>query len=140
MEAVATRFLAARRLTDRPSTVATLEHALREFLAWLYQVEPQVETFADVTRDHLLAYGEYLATTRSPRTGRPYAFFSRRGRMAALAVFFRQIAQWHWVPRWSGVRRDEIRRLQLDSWILILTALRVCESLPARRSANGWYR
>jgi integrase len=158
------RFLAARRLTDRPSTVETLEHALREFIAWLYRVEPQLESFADVTRDHLLAYGEFLAHTTSPHTGRPYAFFSRRGRLAALAVFFRQVAQWHWddvpahpllavgdlpktpqrvpryipeaelarlmdalralqcpfqrtallIARWSGARRDEICRLQLD--------------------------
>jgi hypothetical protein len=94
MEAVAARFLAARRLTDRRSTVETLEHALREFIAWLCRVEPQLESFADVTRDHLLAYGEFLAHTTSPHTGRPYAFFSRRGRLAALAVFFRQVAQW----------------------------------------------
>jgi integrase len=164
MEAVASRFLGTRRLTDRPSTVATLEHALREFIAWLYRLEPQLETFADVTRDHLLAYGEFLANTPSPHTGRRYAFFSRRGRLAALAVFFRQVAQWHWddvpahpllavgdlpktpqrvpryipdaelarlmdairalqcpfqrtallVARWSGARRDEIRRLHLD--------------------------
>jgi integrase len=164
MEAVASRFLAARRLNDRPSTVATVEHALREFIAWLYRVEPQLETFADVTRDHVLAYAEFLANTTSRRTGRPYAFFSRRGRLAALAVFFRQVAQWHWedvpahallavgdlpktpervpryipdaelarlmdairaldcpfqrtallVARWSGARRDEIRRLHLD--------------------------
>src|SRR2546425_151943 len=107
MGAVASRFLAARRLTDRPSTVETLEHALREFIAWLYRVEPQVETFADVTRDHLFAYGEFLATTCSPRTGRSYAFFSRRGRLAALAVFFRQVAQWHWegVPAHAPARR-----------------------------------
>ena len=164
MEAVTARFLDARRLTDRPSTIATLEHSLREFIAWLSRVEPEIESFGDVTRDHLLAYGEFLANTTSPHTGRPYAFFSRRGRLAALAVFFRQVAQWHWedgpahallgagdlpktpervpryipdadlarlmeairavecpfqraallVARWSGARRDEIRRLELD--------------------------
>jgi integrase len=96
MEAVASRFLAARRLTDRPTTIASLEHALREFIAWLCTSEPSLETFAEVTRDHVLAYGEYLAMARSPHTGRPYAVLSRRGRLAALAVFFRDVAQWRW--------------------------------------------
>ena len=33
---------------------------MREFIAWLSRVEPQIESFADVTRDHLLAYNEFL--------------------------------------------------------------------------------
>jgi integrase len=165
MEAVAVRFLVARRLTDRPTTVASLEHALREFIAWLCTSEPNLETFAEVTRDQVLAYGEYLATARSPHTGRPYAVLTRRGRLAALAVFFRDVAQWRWedvpahpllavgdlpkipqriprfipeqelarlmdairslqcpyqraallIARWSGARRDEVRRLALDA-------------------------
>jgi hypothetical protein len=79
---------------------------LREFIAWLYKLEPRVKTFAAVTRDHLLAYGDFLANIRSSRTDRPYAFFSRRGRMAALAVSFRQIAHWHWedVPELRQIR------------------------------------
>src|SRR5207253_7939808 len=96
MEAVAARFLATRRLTDRPTTVATLEHALHEFIAWLSTTEPKLETFAEVTREHLLAYGGFLATSKSPYTGRPYAVLSRRGRLSALAVFFRDVAQWRW--------------------------------------------
>jgi integrase len=165
METVAARFLATRRLTDRPTTVASLEHALREFIAWLCTAEPECETFAEVTRDQVLAYGEFLATTTSPHTGRPYAVLSRRGRLSALAVFFRDVAQWRWedgpshpllaigdlpkipqrvpryipeaelarlmdavralqcpfqraallIARWSGARRDEVRRLALDS-------------------------
>lgn len=50
MRAAADRWLAARRLTDRPATVAKLELAVRRFGEWLGREHPTIETFADVTR------------------------------------------------------------------------------------------
>ncbi len=38
----------------------------------------------------------FWPTPQARTLGDPYAFFSRRGRLAALAVFFRQVAQWQW--------------------------------------------
>jgi integrase len=96
MQALAERFLAARRLTDRPATIVHLELALRQFIAWLVETESALETFAQVTREHVLAYAEALEAMRNPRTGQPYATLTKRGRLAALAVFFRDVAAWRW--------------------------------------------
>lgn len=164
MEAVVERYLAARRLTHRPATVYRLGHAVRTFIIWLAAAHPQVESFADVTREHVLAFAEALAQHTVPHTGRPLAALTRRGCLACLAVFFREVAAWGWddvptrpllgpgdlptmparvprfipedelarlmaairqlscpyqrtallVARWSGARRDEIRRLEVD--------------------------
>ena len=52
MEAVVTRFLAARRLSDRPSTLANLEFTLRRFMTFLADAAPELDSFVDVSRDH----------------------------------------------------------------------------------------
>lgn len=164
MRAVVDRFLATRRLTDRPATIERFDIALRQFVTWLATHDAGIETFADVTRDHLLAFAAALDTMIAGRTGQPFAAWSKLRRMSALSVFFRQIAAWHWddvpprpllgpgdlpkmpnrvpryipedqlarlmvairalpcpyqraallVARWSGARRNEIRRLSAD--------------------------
>ncbi len=43
MQATVDRWLAARRLTDRPVTVAKLELALRRFMIWLTQIDPTLQ-------------------------------------------------------------------------------------------------
>src|SRR5207244_8472484 len=54
MEAVVARYLTARGLTDRPGTIGGLDLALRQFIGWLAQAYPEVEAFAEVTREHLM--------------------------------------------------------------------------------------
>ena len=163
MEGVITRYLAARRLTDRPATVLRLELALRRFVEWLTRTHPALMTFAAVQREHVLAYAHALQTRRAARTGQPLAALTKRGLLSGLSVFFRDTAAWGWedvpgrplragdlprlplrvpryipdeeltrlmaairtlacpyqrtallVARWSGARREEIRRLELD--------------------------
>jgi len=164
MEAVVSRYLAARRLTDRPNTVEKFDMTLRHFVNWLMQTYPQVETFAEVTREQVQAFAEALETMPMPRTGQPLAAWSKLRRLSCLSVFFRETAAWGWedvpgrpllgpgdlpkmpervpryipaaeltrlmeavralecpyqrtallVARWSGARRDEIRRLAVD--------------------------
>ncbi len=96
MQAVIDRWLAARKLTDRPSTLQRLEVALRHFLIWLAKAQPDITRFADVTRDHLLAYLAVLAEEPTERTEQPLAPISRRGRISALSVFFRDTTTWGW--------------------------------------------
>ena len=96
MQAVVDRWLAVRKLTDRPNTIERLELALRRFLAWMAEVHPSVTRFAEVTRDHLLAYMALLAEEPTERTGRPLSPVSRRGRISALSVFFRDTTGWGW--------------------------------------------
>lgn len=164
MEAVVTRYLTARSLTDRPSTLAGFDLALRQFIGWLAHAYPQVESFAAVTRQHLLEFAEAMNTMVGARTHRPLALLTKRGRLSRLAVFFQEVANWGWpdapdrpllggadlpklparvpryipedelarlmpvirslpcpyqraallIARWSGARREEIRRLAVD--------------------------
>src|SRR5260370_41876960 len=96
MEAVIARYLAARRLTDQPGTVAGYEQDLHRFVSWLTQAHPDVETLAGVTREHITEYAEALTTTTSSRTGRPLATLTRRGALSCLSVFFQETARWQW--------------------------------------------
>lgn len=164
MQAVADKWLAARRLTDRPSTVEKLELAVRRFGDWLGEHHPEIESYADVTRDHCLAWLQHIAEEPTERTGKPLGVVSRIQRASGLGQLFRDTAAWQWddvpghsllgpgdspkspikvprfipddeldrlmpvidqiacpfqraallVARWSGARRDEIRRLPID--------------------------
>jgi len=96
MQAVADRWLSARRLTDRPSTVVKLELAVRRFGEWLAEHEPAIENFADINRDHCLGFLQALAEKPSERTGRPLGPLSRIQRISGLAMFFRDTAAWEW--------------------------------------------
>jgi hypothetical protein len=162
MQAAAGKWLAARRLTDAPSTVDKLELALRVFGDWLVGHHPGITSFADVTRDHCLAWIAHIAEAPSGRPdGKPLGVMSRIQRISGLSQFFRDTAAWQYpdvpghtligagdapkyaekvprfipdheldqlmplidalacpfqraallVARWSGARRDEIRRL-----------------------------
>lgn len=164
MQAVAEKWLAARRLTDRPVTVDKLELTIRRFGDWLGEHHPEVTSFADVTRNHCLAWLQHIAEEPTKTTGKPLGVVSRIQRASGLGQFFRDTAAWQWedvpghsligpgdspksplkvprfipddeldrlmpaveqiacpfqraallVARWSGARRDEIRRLPLD--------------------------
>ncbi|MCA1678220.1 MAG: site-specific integrase [Actinobacteria bacterium] len=96
MQATVDRWLAVRRLTDRPATVAKLELALRRFMVWLTQTDPTLESFAAVTREHALGHLTAMAEDPIARTGRPLSALSRIGRASALSMFFRDTAAWQW--------------------------------------------
>jgi integrase len=164
MQAVAEKWLAARGLTDAPSTTEQLELAVRNFGDWLAAHHPGPVSWAQVTRDHCLDWVQYLAETPSKVTGKPLGVISRKQRISGLSQLFRETAAWQYddVPgyalisagdapkapqriprfipdhelnqlmpvideltcpfqraalltaRWSGARRDEIRRLAID--------------------------
>ncbi len=164
MEAIKARYLATRSLTDRPATVVRIEVVLRHFITWIAQAHPSIESFAEVTRDHALAFLEHLNTMLGPRTGRSLSPFTKRGYVSPLVAFFQSIVAWEWdnipsrpllnaadipkrperipryiptdelerlmqairvltcpyqraallIARWSGARRDEIRRQAFD--------------------------
>jgi integrase len=164
MEAVLARYLTARRLTDRPRTVKNFDLALRRFIRWIEQAHPAIETFAEVTRDHVLQFAEEFEAMVNPRTKRPPGAGSKLIMLGCLAVFFRDVACWGWedaplhpllqgrdlprrpksipryipddeltrlmtairalecpyqkaallIARWSGARRGEIQRLDVD--------------------------
>lgn len=164
MEAVMERYLAVRRLTDRPATIERLAVAARSFIAWIAAAHPEMESFADVTRPQVLDYALSLDAAIVPRTGLPLAAATKVRYLSGLSVFFRDVSAWAWedapahallvvgdlpklplrvpryvpddelarlmaavralscpyqraallIARWSGARKDEIRRLPVD--------------------------
>lgn len=96
MEAVAKRYLAAHRLTDRPSTIRHVDSILRQLIAWLAQTYPQLDSFSEVTREHILAYAEALNTKQNPRTKVPLAISTKQNILSILSTFFQEIVQWQW--------------------------------------------
>jgi len=96
MEAVVDRWLAVRRPTSRPITIHHLGLGLRNFLDWLAAAEPDITSFAQVTRDHALGYLAAMTRDPNPRTGRPLSAVTRRARTSALSVFFRETAAMGW--------------------------------------------
>jgi len=95
MQAVIDKWLAIRRLTDRPATVVRLERAVRGLSSWLCTHEPGIRSFAEVDREHVLRYLMTLAQEPVARTGRPLCLTSRASHISALAMFFRQTAAWN---------------------------------------------
>ena len=87
MHIVIERWLAMRRLTDRPMTISRLALALRRFSRWLGTQEPGIRSFAQVDRPHVLRYLTVLMDEPLGSTGRPMAPNTRIGHISALAVF-----------------------------------------------------
>ncbi len=96
MQRTIDRYLAVRRLPDQPSTVKSLDLTLRQFGVWIEQAHPDIDTFAQVTRDHVLEYAEVLNTRIGVDTKRPWASSSKRLALTKLAQFFRDAAHWEW--------------------------------------------
>ena len=94
MQRVVDRWLATRRLTDRAGTLSGLELALHRFSSWMLAQAPEITSFAQVEREHVLRYLHVLTTDPLPSTGRPMALSTRSGYTSALAGFFRQTAAW----------------------------------------------
>lgn len=144
MEAVVTRYLSARRLTDRSTTVRKSEGTLHQFIAWLSQAHPHLESFAEVTRDHMLEYVEALASMTSARTKRPLATTTQRRVLSCLSVFFQDVARWQWddVPDRPLLQAGDFpkRPLRIPKYIpddelsRLMTAIRALEC-PYQRAA-----
>jgi site-specific recombinase XerD len=96
MEAVITRYLAIRRLDARPSTVKSFRIALHLLMSWLTQQYPELETFAKVTREHLIEFAEALNTMQGVQTHRPFAPGTKQNILSCLSIFFQQVACWQW--------------------------------------------
>jgi integrase len=96
MQTVVDRWLDARRLTDRPNTVYKLELSVRRFGQWLAREHPDIDTFAEVTRDHVLGFLQALVTEPSPSSGQPLSVISRIRLTSGVGQFFRDTAAWEW--------------------------------------------
>jgi integrase len=124
MEALLERYLWARRVQHaRPATLAKIGGDVRRFIDWLAREHPELETFAEVTRDQALAYSASLDTSLSPRSGRPLSVESKITRLSSLSVFFRDTTAWGW--------EEAPRRPLLGSRDLPKSPKRVPRYIPA---------
>lgn len=164
MQAVVLRYLRERSLRSSNNTLLHFNIALQHFMRWLKTAHPELESFAQVTRDHLVEYREALNSMVGAKTGRPLTDNGKRGKIGKVMLFFKDVTGRGWedvptrilmtsrdlpketkrlpryipeeelgrlmsgirqlecpyqrtallVARWSGARRDEIRRLELD--------------------------
>jgi integrase len=96
MQAVITRFLLQRRLIEQPSSVAKEALALRLLAEWLATAYPLMESFAELTRDHVLMFSEVLNSLEGERTKKPYSALHKRSLLSCLNIFFRLVAEWEW--------------------------------------------
>lgn len=96
LQTIILRFLAERQVTDRPATLQHFKVGLRRFVQWLAQTAPEVESFAEVTREQALAYAAFLETEISMQTGKPLTAWTKRNYLAAVSQFFQQAAEWQW--------------------------------------------
>jgi len=71
MQAVLARYLTTRSLTDQPATIKKLDLAIRQLVVWIEQSYPEMETFAHVTREHVLEYAAMLNTRLGVLTSQP---------------------------------------------------------------------
>jgi integrase len=144
-------------LHTRPSTLGKINNAGKHLADWLFRNHPSVESFAELTREQVLAYSAFLVSSGiTPET--------QLTRLSSLSVMFHDTTAWEWpdaparpligfrdlpkrpnriprfiptgeldrimaaiknldcpyqrtaliVARWSGARRGEITRLELD--------------------------
>ncbi len=113
MQAVAGKWLAARRLTDAPATAEKLEIAVRRFGEWLGEYHPGIVSYADVTRDHCVAWAESLAETPAEKTGKPLGAVTRIQRISGLSQLFRDAAAWEYddVPGFAPITSRDAPKL-----------------------------
>ncbi|MFA5924544.1 MAG: tyrosine-type recombinase/integrase [Methylococcaceae bacterium] len=144
-------------LHTRPKTLGKIRNAGKHLADWLYTNHPSVESFAELTREQILAYSAFLVSSGVNAE-------TQLTRLSSLSVMFHDTTAWEWpeaparpligsrdlpkrpnriprfipaeelnrlmnaiktlacpyqrtaliVARWSGARRGEITRLELD--------------------------
>ncbi len=144
MQAVLDRYLATRRLTDQPATVGSFNTNIRRLITWLERTHPAIETFAQVTRDHILEFAEFLTTSANLITGRPVATSTRRQSLSKISVFFQDVVSWEWedVPSHPLIKSGDLPKLPLcipryipdHELDLLMPAIRTLEC-PYQRAA-----
>jgi integrase len=112
MEAVVTRYLSMRRLTDQPITVKKTKSALLKFIDWLAQAYPLVQSWTEVTRDQVMEYADALGAMINKR-GKSYAAQSKYTLLSRLSVFFQDTVSWEWedVPHRPLLQHGDLPKL-----------------------------
>ena len=96
MVALLQRYLEARLAQySRPATIKNIDAYVRHFTNWLAAAHPTIESFSDVTREHVLAYAATLQTNVIGE-GSPISTHTKAARISVLSVFFQDTTAWGW--------------------------------------------
>ena len=106
MKAVIERYIRERQLVDRPATIAGARLALNLFIRWLMSNHAEIESLAQVTREHLLEFAEDLNGMVGVRSKRPYSLSAKISVLSALGVFFRRVSEWSQWSEWEARYQD----------------------------------
>jgi integrase len=144
MEAVIDHYLATRRLTNQPGTIRNFYEALHQFVEWMAQSYPSIETWAEVSRELVMEYAEALNTLPTRTTGRPLAATTRLTRLSCLSMFFKDVVAWRWeqVPAYPLLQHGDLpkrpkrvpRYIPQDELARLMPAVRALEC-PYQRTA-----
>ena len=95
------------------TTPSKLEIAVRRFGEWLAGHDPQIVSYADVTRDHCLGWAESLAEAPAEKTGKPLGAVTRIQRISGLSQMFRDTAAWEYadVPGYAPITSRDAPKL-----------------------------
>lgn len=96
MQVVADRWLAVKQSSLAVGTVDHLTVSLRRFVEHLAAAAPGIESFAELTSDHMTSFIEVMAAEVRPKTGRPLSITAQRARVGAVAQFLADGAAWDW--------------------------------------------
>jgi integrase/recombinase XerD len=88
------RYVEQVTVSLRPSTVKSIEHDLREFGIWLADTHPEVDSCADLHREHIEAFKTWLCTHPRPATGKPLNRVSIKNALINLHCFLTRITEW----------------------------------------------
>jgi hypothetical protein len=83
----------------RPATVEKLRNAGRHLADWLAVHHPELESFAELTREQVLAYGASLASAGMNVE-------TQITRLSALSVMFHDATAWGWPEAGRSPRRS----------------------------------
>jgi integrase/recombinase XerD len=81
-------------LSLRPNTVKHIEHDLRQFGTWLTDAYPEVNSCADLQREHIETFKTWLSTHATRLTGKPLNLVSIKNALINLHCFFDRISDW----------------------------------------------
>lgn len=144
METVIDRYLATRRLTNQPGTIGNFYETLHQFVDWIAQAYPPIETWAEVSREQVVEYAEALNTLPARTTGRPLAATTKLTRLSCLSTFFKDVVAWRWenVPAYALLVHGDLpkrpkrvpRYIPQDELARLMPAIRAL-TCPYQRTA-----
>jgi integrase len=96
MEAVLARYLQERSVSVEAQTVHGLEFAMRHLIRWVAVQHPTIDSFAQLTREHVLEFARALDDVHGVQSKRPLTTHTKISILSGVATFFRDVAYWGW--------------------------------------------